>query len=62
VSDYQSYKSTASFIEWADEYGFDSDSIKALNTYNLVKENAIKLDTLLTGIEVDALQETLEEN
>jgi DNA helicase IV len=62
VSDYQSYKSTASFIEWAEEFEFDTDSIKALNTYNLVKENAIKLESLLVGMDLQALQESLEEN
>jgi hypothetical protein len=41
------FENATGFADWADEYGFDSDSIKALRTYEQVEEQAHSLRALL---------------
>ena len=47
ASDASGFGNSRTFEEWADEYGYDSDSRKAEKTYNAVAENTKKLKNLL---------------
>lgn len=46
-----------SFANWCDEYGYDSDSIKHLTTYQACCENAKKLRQVFTREELDKLRD-----
>jgi hypothetical protein len=41
------YENANGFEEWADEYGYDTDSREAEATYNAIRAQVIELDTLL---------------
>jgi hypothetical protein len=53
VSDAAGYENARSFEEWADEYGYDHDSRKAEQTYNLIGRQAAELRRFL-GDDYDA--------
>jgi len=46
-----------SFPEWCADYGYDTDSRKALETYHACQENAIKLQK--AGVDINAHRERL---
>jgi hypothetical protein len=48
-----------SFPDWADNFGYDSDSIKAKATYDACQANAFKIRELF---DLDAVRNYLEEN
>lgn len=48
------------FEEWANEYGYDTDSISALHTYNLVKSQTVALHDFLGGSGYRELIEDIE--
>lgn len=50
-----------SFPGWCDNYGYDADSLKALNIYNACIENAKKLHSVFTREQIEHLQELLED-
>jgi hypothetical protein len=56
VSEYFGSKDTP-FEQWANEYGYDTDSIKVLNAYNAILENNNKLLRILSN---DILEGILE--
>ena len=49
-----------SFIDWADNYGYDTDSIRANKIYDACVENAVKLRTALSKDYVN-IREYIEE-
>lgn len=50
-----------SFATWCDEFGYDSDSRKALRTYEACQENAEKLLRVFSRAQVGALREALQD-
>jgi hypothetical protein len=50
-----------SFSKWRDDYGYDSDSIKALNIYSACCENAKKLHKIFTREQIRHLQDLLQD-
>lgn len=50
-----------SFPDWCDNYGMDSDSIKALITYNACCENAKRLARVFTREQIEKLSELLQD-
>ena len=50
-----------SFTYWASEYGYDEDSIKALNIYQECCENAKKLKNIFTRQQIAHMQELLQD-
>lgn len=51
----------SSFINWCADYGYDSDSIKALNTYNQCCETGQKIRVMFTRDQIAALREALQD-
>ena len=49
------------FKEWADCFGYDNDSIKALNTFNACKENTRKLKECLNDGIIEKIKVILED-
>ena len=49
-----------SLPDWCDNYGYDSDSMKALSIYNACIENAKKLNNIFTREQLEAISELLE--
>ncbi len=49
------------FADWCDNHGFDSDSIKALNTYNACCENAERMARVFTREQIEKLSELLQD-
>ena len=49
------------FQDWADEYGMDGDSIKALNIYNLCCDNGRRLRKALSRNQLKQATELLED-
>ena len=49
-----------SFTNWCDEFGYDTDSLKALTIYNECCTNAKKLCTVFTRDQLSKLSELLE--
>ena len=47
LSDTFGYENASGFADWAGEYGYDPDSIKARDTYNAVKAQAKRLERFL---------------
>lgn len=47
LSDTSGYLNASGFCDWAEEYGYDTDSIRALNTYNAVKAQSNRLEKFL---------------
>ena len=47
ASDAAGYENASDFEDWANEYGYDTDSRKAEKTYNLIGKQADKLKNLL---------------
>lgn len=50
-----------SFSDWCDNFGYDSDSIKALNTYNACCEIGKKLRKFFTRAEMETLREMMQD-
>ena len=50
-----------SFNEWCDNYGCDTDSRKALETYLACQANAAKLQKIFTRAQIEELREILSE-
>jgi hypothetical protein len=50
-----------SFSNWCDDYGYDTDSRKALATYEACCECAKKLRRLFSRAEIEALRELLQD-
>lgn len=50
-----------SFRDWCNNYGYDSDSIKALETYRACQEEYNKLQGLFSNKEIETLQELLQD-
>ena len=50
-----------SFINWCDNFGYDSDSIKALNIYNLCCEYGKKLKSCFSNEEIKNIAEQLQD-
>lgn len=49
----------SSFLDWCADLGYDSDSIKALNTYNACCETAQQLRKVFKSETLEALREAL---
>lgn len=47
------------FSEWCDNYGYDNDSITALNTYRACEDIGKKLSRLFSYAELNAIRELL---
>lgn len=50
-----------SFKSWCDNFGYDSDSLKALNIYNACIENAEKINKIFKPAIIEQLNTLLEE-
>ena len=50
-----------SFINWCDNFGYDNDSLKALNTYNKCCDNAKKYYSVLDSNTRAALETVLQD-
>lgn len=50
-----------SFDEWCDDYGYDTDSRKALETYLACQQNGTKLRKVFTSSQLETLQAMLED-
>jgi hypothetical protein len=50
-----------SFESWCDSYGYDSDSRKALATYQACQENGDKLRRVFNGATISALRDALQD-
>lgn len=50
-----------SFSRWCADYGYDSDSMKALNTYNACCENAKRMRKVFAREQVSHLSELLQD-
>lgn len=55
------YAIETNFVDWADEFGYDSDSIKALTIYNACIENYKKLSRVISRETLDQLKLELSE-
>lgn len=53
--------STQSFASWCDELGYDSDSRKALATYEACQRNTDKLHRIFDANDIAALQTALQD-
>lgn len=51
---------STSFEDWCAEYGYDSDSRKALRTYEAYQENAARLRALLGATQYNVLMNEVE--
>lgn len=49
------------FIDWTNDYGYDSDSIKAFIIYNLCCENTKRLKRIFSRATLAALSEMLQD-
>lgn len=45
------------FEDWANEFGYDTDSRKAEKTYRACQDNALKLKKILSAEQIQALKE-----
>lgn len=50
-----------SFDHWCDEFGYDTDSRKALETYLACQENSNKLHKVFSGAQLEKLRELLQD-
>lgn len=50
-----------SFIDWCWNFGYDSDSISAFNTYQECCKSAEKLYALYTRAEIEEIKEALQD-
>lgn len=50
-----------SFNNWCAEYGYDTDSIKALTTYNACCENAKRMRKIFTRDQIEKISELLQD-
>lgn len=50
-----------SFSDWCDNYGYDSDSLKAFSTYTACCDIGKQLRTMFTYAELDALRNLLQD-
>ena len=50
-----------SFLNWCDNYGYDCDSIKALNIYNACCETGKALQKIFTCQQIEAMREALQD-
>lgn len=50
-----------SFNDWCSDFGYDNDSLSALNTYQACCENGEKVRALFSNEQVEQLRELLEE-
>lgn len=50
-----------SFMDWCDNFGYNSDSIKAMNTYNECCNTARELDRLFTSQTIKQMRQALED-
>jgi hypothetical protein len=62
ASDSAGYINAGSFEDWADEYGYDTDSRKAFGTYEAIGVQAAELRTLLTDEAFEALLEVSDDD
>jgi hypothetical protein len=51
----------SSFKHWCDDYGYDSDSIKAFDTYRACCEIGEKLAKVFTRVQMNELRELLQD-
>lgn len=58
--DAQGYENAGDFEDWANEYGYDTDSRKAEKTYNTIGEQSKRLRKLLGRTEYTVLLEKVE--
>lgn len=49
------------FANWCDNFGYDSDSIKARETYDACQRIADKMRRVFTGQQIEQLREALQE-
>lgn len=52
---------TQALDDWCDEIGYDSDSIKALETYNACVDSGRKLAKIFSPVELDMLRELIQD-
>ncbi len=50
-----------SFESWCDDFGFDTDSRKAFNTYAACQQNADKLARIFNAAQMEALRNALQD-
>ena len=50
-----------SFNDWAENYGYDSDSIKARDTYDQCQDSGDKLKKVFTQLQIAELSELLQD-
>lgn len=50
-----------SFSDWCGEYGYDTDSRKALATYEACQQNADKLKRIFSHAQIEQIRETLQD-
>jgi hypothetical protein len=50
-----------SFNDWCSDFGYDSDSIKAFNTYQACCESGKKLDIIYTRADIEDIREALQD-
>ena len=50
-----------SFANWCDDFGYDTDSRKAFNTYEACQQNGDKLKRIFNHIQREELRETLQD-
>jgi hypothetical protein len=50
-----------SFADWCDNFGYDSDSIKAFNTYQACTDNAKKMRKVIDNPTLELLRDALQD-
>jgi len=55
------YAANESFSDWCSDYGYDDDSIKALNTYKTCCEYAVHLRKTFSPDQIEAMRTVLED-
>lgn len=59
ILDARSYEFTYNFVDFCNEFGFDSDSIKSLKCYNVCKKMYNKLNKI--GLNLEEIEKELNE-
>lgn len=50
-----------SFADWCDDFGYDSDSRKALSTYEACQRGGDKLRKVFTAVQIETLRDMLQD-
>jgi hypothetical protein len=51
----------SSFSDWCDNFGYDTDSLKALNIYQACTENAKKIKKIINNATMETIKELLQD-